>query len=1043
MKLAALLDPQPQWSVSKTLMCFLFWTCSSVAYAEATAVFEVESNFLAAVDNPSLIDFEGIADPDDFVFLGDPGLFDSGSGLNVTNDSQMFVQNVESRYGSGSFLSAQGGESQQVVIFLPPGTVAVGFSYAYSATAVASAVLDVDEGLNLTAPEIGDMGFFGVVRRDGIEFVVIGVSGSSIDIDNIWYVVGSTPESSATFTDEISFVAGLASPVAYDFEGIVAPGQNQFLGDPGLYSEGDLAIENNSQMFVQNTDFYGTGAVLSAQGENPQVVQIQLPPGSVAFGLSYSFRNYGSAGVVASVDDKEHYLLSPESPGGLGFYGVVRLSGISSVTLTVTGAAIDIDNVLIQVDQSVRSSRYRNEASFLAATETTSTIDFEGIVGVGESTDFGNPGAFIDKGLRISNTSNMFVQNNNFYGSQSYLSPQGDVPQSVLVQAPVGTFALGFSYSAPGATVVIDGTEVFDLEAQPQGTLGFFGVIRDVPIETFSISVDGAYFDIDDVRLSRLSTHGQTTNLRGGGVLSTEFGSNGILRLDELLEVDEAEFFGLSVHRPSGKILVAGTSYTEGNDPIVQVSRIDSSGVLDVSYGIGGSRSVDVGVGGGYAWDMTALEDGGVFVSGRGDRGTGDFSSFVFKLDSNGDLDPSFGTGGVIKYNLDTTPGGATDGFERIIVLEDGRILLGTGGLGIYQLNSDGSLDGNFGTGGRANPHEDTWSSFGLSVDANGKIVFGGGAAFFQSPQSFIVGRYLADGSNLDLAFGDAGVEVAPIGFGNDEVLDLAIDYEGRIVVLGYLELVGEAPRRTALVRFTEDGDLDPSFGYSGIRILDGIATRTPYATRVRLRPDGGLFVLGTADAPLPLPDQELFLMSLNEDGTLDDSFGNRGWVEFDVEPSADSGAFWLRRDAMEIYPDGKVLIMGWECACLTMVSTPDWQDGDADGLSDQIDPDDDNDGVLDIDDAFPNDPSETRDTDRDGIGNNADTDDDGDGLSDLDEIAVYKTDPLKVDSDGDGLNDGDEILYGSDPLDFEDCAENLCPQPSSFIRLLPILVPQ
>jgi hypothetical protein len=44
---------------------------------------------------------------------------------------------------------------------------------------------------------------------------------------------------------------------------------------------------------------------------------------------------------------------------------------------------------------------------------------------------------------------------------------------------------------------------------------------------------------------------------------------------------------------------------------------------------------------------------------------------------------------------------------------------------------------------------------------------------------------------------------------------------------------------------------------------------------------------------------------------------------------------------------------------------------------------DSDGDGVLDIDDAFINDPNEFEDTDGDGIGNNADTDDDGDGVSD------------------------------------------------------------
>jgi hypothetical protein len=56
-------------------------------------------------------------------------------------------------------------------------------------------------------------------------------------------------------------------------------------------------------------------------------------------------------------------------------------------------------------------------------------------------------------------------------------------------------------------------------------------------------------------------------------------------------------------------------------------------------------------------------------------------------------------------------------------------------------------------------------------------------------------------------------------------------------------------------------------------------------------------------------------------------------------------------------------------------------------------------------------------DTDLDGIGNNLDTDDDGDGLTDSQE-ATYGTNPLLKDTDSDGYSDKDEIDMGTDPLD-------------------------
>ncbi len=50
------------------------------------------------------------------------------------------------------------------------------------------------------------------------------------------------------------------------------------------------------------------------------------------------------------------------------------------------------------------------------------------------------------------------------------------------------------------------------------------------------------------------------------------------------------------------------------------------------------------------------------------------------------------------------------------------------------------------------------------------------------------------------------------------------------------------------------------------------------------------------------------------------------------------------------------------------------------------VETDSDNDGVVDSEDAFPDDPNESVDTDGDGEGNVADTDDDDDGLTDADD---------------------------------------------------------
>ena len=68
------------------------------------------------------------------------------------------------------------------------------------------------------------------------------------------------------------------------------------------------------------------------------------------------------------------------------------------------------------------------------------------------------------------------------------------------------------------------------------------------------------------------------------------------------------------------------------------------------------------------------------------------------------------------------------------------------------------------------------------------------------------------------------------------------------------------------------------------------------------------------------------------------------------------------------------------------VISNPSQTDTDNDSIGDACDRDDDDDGVLDDEDAFPLDPSESVDTDSDNIGNNADDDDDGDGVQDTDD---------------------------------------------------------
>jgi hypothetical protein len=86
----------------------------------------------------------------------------------------------------------------------------------------------------------------------------------------------------------------------------------------------------------------------------------------------------------------------------------------------------------------------------------------------------------------------------------------------------------------------------------------------------------------------------------------------------------------------------------------------------------------------------------------------------------------------------------------------------------------------------------------------------------------------------------------------------------------------------------------------------------------------------------------------------------------------------------------------------IALLITPDGPpDIDRDGIANDLDPDDDQDGVPDLKDAFPLDPSEWEDKDADWIGDNLDADDDGDGVGD--------------DHNGNGIPDYEELDFDGD----------------------------
>ncbi|MGZ9898945.1 thrombospondin type 3 repeat-containing protein [Shewanella gaetbuli] len=210
-----------------------------------------------------------------------------------------------------------------------------------------------------------------------------------------------------------------------------------------------------------------------------------------------------------------------------------------------------------------------------------------------------------------------------------------------------------------------------------------------------------------------------------------------------------------------------------------------------------------------------------------------------------------------------------------------------------------------------------------------------------------------------------------------------------------------------ALVMDLADGSID---GNSGGEAITAFADVSNLSEMVTADPSS-LFIPGTE---IPITDiQTVLAEEVTVTGATSDTTGlTDGSIETtpeaaEVNPDIDGDGVVDEEDAFPQDPNETI-------------------DSDEDGIGNNADPDDDNDGVADSDDAFPLDDSESVDTDEDGIGNNADTDDDNDGVLDTDD-AFPLDETESVDTDGDGIgnnadpdddNDGVADTDDAFPLD-------------------------
>jgi uncharacterized delta-60 repeat protein len=251
------------------------------------------------------------------------------------------------------------------------------------------------------------------------------------------------------------------------------------------------------------------------------------------------------------------------------------------------------------------------------------------------------------------------------------------------------------------------------------------------------------------------------------------------------------------------------------------------------------------------------------------------------------EFDATFGSAG--KVNL----GGSMIYSQKMVVQPDNRIVMvsscsdinfGSLPFCTQRVNENGTLDSTFGTSGRVytpvpqsfQPHGAT----GIALQTDGKLVMVGFAGILGGGQgqNLVIVRYNLNGS-LDASFGSGGMVINGVIAGNhDRAKKVAIQPDGKIVVVGYSGNQQDANYQGFVARYLPDGTLDESFGTGGIVGITIVGHET-WGESIAIQPDGKILAGGTmVTLPgTPTPTASLLLMRLNPDGSPDVTWDGDG----------------------------------------------------------------------------------------------------------------------------------------------------------------------
>ena len=330
-------------------------------------------------------------------------------------------------------------------------------------------------------------------------------------------------------------------------------------------------------------------------------------------------------------------------------------------------------------------------------------------------------------------------------------------------------------------------------------------------------------------------------------------------------------------------------------------------GVLDKTFGEDGKVVTQVSKLRDVSSDVAIQLDGKIVVAGFALMEEDNAYYFaIARYLIDGGLDYSFGKNGIVLTRM-----GANSQARSVIIQSDGKIIaVGTTNtketnknIAIARYTKNGVLDTSFGVNGINSVSIGALDDYAYSaaLQRDGRIVI---AAHTNNGSNFDVALLqFTENGLLDMSFGTDGIVVTDIGSKNDELYDISIQDNGKIVAVGASQ-DENGFYNVLMVRYSSNGVLDSTFGVKGI-VRTEFTIRTPdsvdrddKAVAVAIQPDKKIVVAG-------YDYKDFIVFRYTSNGVLDETFSGDGKMNTSLSPAKDEV-----RDVV-IQPDGKIILIG------------------------------------------------------------------------------------------------------------------------------------